>query len=114
MVTGHDANTLHVADRHTLQVNRLATANALRVIEVGDQGEPGGEEAGGSAHQEDENSQRHQGHDDGDADPEFRPPELLLTRQGDAILSQNTSRNTYKTLICNSIWRRLGFERYRN
>ena len=77
-----DADALDVADIDALQAHRRAIAQPARIVDVGNNVQRRGKQAGGTAHQEDEEGQNDCGEDNGQSHPKLSPAKLLLTRHG--------------------------------
>ena len=80
-MVGHHANVAYVSNSDSLKVHGSALLQALSIIKVGKDGDFGGEQSSGAAQKKYQNTQGHRSDSYGDADPEFRPFELLLAGQ---------------------------------
>src|SRR5208282_4610221 len=75
------ANGDDIADVHAVEPHGRAHAQATCVVEVGNHGDAVGEVAARPGHQKQKQGQDQASEDYGEADPQLRPFELLLTRQ---------------------------------
>ena len=75
---GHHANSNDVANVHAFQAHGGADTQAAGVIDVCAHQNFLGEQAGGTGHEEDENSQSNESNENSNSDPELRPSNLFF------------------------------------
>ena len=92
----HHSNGGDVANGNTLKVHRLAIAQTFSIVKISNQGNFAGEKAACPTHEKNQNGEDDRSDNYGYSDAEFRPPELLLTRQLSVVLDKNHNRKGFK------------------